>query len=57
MAKLVCEKCGYETPVPTVCCGTGVKGKNPKKLYCPAGESHGSTDIPQHCGNTMKVKE
>lgn len=57
MAKLVCDKCGYQESVPTVCCGTGVKGTDPGKLYCPAGKSHGSQDIPKHCGQNMKVKE
>lgn len=57
MAKLVCVSCGAEAPVPTVCCGPGVKGSDPEKLYCPAGEDHGSSDTPQHCGEPMNLEQ
>lgn len=55
MTELICVSCGYEQPAPEVCCGAGVPGKDPAKLYCPAGENHGFADMPEHCGQPMKV--
>jgi hypothetical protein len=66
MAKLVCETCGAEKPVP----GTGglvpyhglsgalhgeaVPGPDPKILYCRCGDPDHEIPMPKHCGKYMK---
>lgn len=57
VAKLVCDKCGAEEPVPVVHCGPGiVSGSETDKLYCPCmPEGHTEyIEMPKHCGIPMK---
>lgn len=54
MAKLVCEECKAEEPVPTVHCGPGIPEKDPNKLYCPGPGHTKNIEIPKHCGVFMR---
>ncbi len=53
MARLVCEKCGTDIPMP-MHCGREMHQEG-KKLVCWMGKNCGQQDIPKHCGVTMKV--
>jgi hypothetical protein len=56
VAKLLCEQCGAEEPVPTVHWGPGViSGSEMDKLWCPCvAEGHTENiEMPKHCGEFM----
>lgn len=57
MAKLFCEACKAETPVPVVHCGPGILGEDPSKLYCPGSGHTENIEIPKHCEKPMKYVE
>jgi glutaredoxin 3 len=56
MAKLICQTCGAEEPVPIVHWGPGISGPEIDKLYCPClPEGHTEKiDMPKHCDKPMK---
>ena len=66
MAKLVCEVCGAEGPVPMAgalqashmvsgaTCGEAVPTDNPAVLGCQFGHFDHELPMPKHCGKYMK---
>jgi hypothetical protein len=55
MSKLVCIKCGHESPVP-MHCGQEMH-KEESDLVCWMGRGCGYQPIPEHCGQAMDVVE
>jgi len=66
MAKLVCEVCGGEQPVPGAggivpvhglsggIHGEAIPGSDPTILYCQCGDPDHEVPMPKHCGKYMK---
>ena len=66
MAKLRCEVCGYECPVPATggmsplrvfsgaAHGETIPGPDPTILYCQCGDPDHEVPMPKHCGKYMK---
>jgi hypothetical protein len=54
MGKLVCVKCDYEAPIP-VHCGKEMHQEG-TQLVCWMGKGCGFQDIPEHCGEVMRVE-
>jgi hypothetical protein len=55
--KLKCEKCGFETAMPTHCnrpMHSELVGAE-TRLVCWMGPSCGAADLPMHCGAPMQA--
>ncbi|MCK5238001.1 MAG: hypothetical protein KAR33_00550 [Candidatus Thorarchaeota archaeon] len=57
MGKLVCALCGEETAVPIHCNREMSSHQDGEQLVCWMGAGCGVQDMPQHCGEFMKIKE